>query len=591
MFDLTGRLGAFTEVERSTSPAGCRHSHEGLWSEGPWLWVAEHLLQKLRHLFSLFYHWKGITMHATSNISATDSDSVLVNSAIAGDRQAFSHIVERYQASVSSIAYCATGDLGLSEDVAQETFLAAWQQLGQLRDPAKLRSWLFGITRNLTRSSVRQSKRDAVAHSEPLESVLHSTAPQPAPGEQAITREEERLLWNSIEQIPEVYREPLILFYREQQSVSSVAETLDLSPDVVKQRLSRGRKMLAQQMEAFVETALRRSIPGKSFTLAVLAALPALTVSTTAATIGASAAKGSALAKSAATAGLLGALLGPALGFLGGWLGARASIRHTESPREREFMKRFSVQVFALVLVFCAVLSLLIPNAQRFSRGFPAAYPLVLAGVIIGYVLVMVCFSFWAQRRQREIRLEERAASGKGAVDTATSLGWKIKPFEFRSGAELLGWPLVHINCGGTPETGRRIAKGWIAFGDVAIGIVLAAGGIAVGGFAVGGLAAGGVILGGAAFGGAALGGWAMGLVAAGGGAMGWWAAFGGLAIAHDYAAGGLAIASHANDPAARLLLQSNSFLVISSFVMQHGAWFLLLALAPLFLLFKSEKR
>jgi len=48
---------------------------------------------------------------------------------------------------VCSLAYCATGSLTESEDLAQETFLAAWRQLAELREPSKLRPWLCGIAR------------------------------------------------------------------------------------------------------------------------------------------------------------------------------------------------------------------------------------------------------------------------------------------------------------------------------------------------------------------------------------------------------------------------------------------------------------
>ena len=69
-----------------------------------------------------------------------------------------------------------------------------------------------------------------------------------APVEHAISKEEEAILWWSLEHIPQNYREPLVLFYREGQSVERVAEALELSEDAVKQRLSRGRKLLQQQV-------------------------------------------------------------------------------------------------------------------------------------------------------------------------------------------------------------------------------------------------------------------------------------------------------------------------------------------------------
>ena len=111
--------------------------------------------------------------------------------------------------------------------------------------------------------------------------------------------------------------------------------------------------------------------------------------------------------------------------------------------------------------------------------------------------------------------------------------GWN---YEFKSEAELFGWPLIHIAQGIDPETGTpRVAKGVIAIGN-----------IAVGGLAIGGLAAGGIALGGLGFGVFALGGLSIGILAAAGGlAVGGAFAIGGAALSLMYAIGGLALAPH----------------------------------------------
>lgn len=111
--------------------------------------------------------------------------------------------------------------------------------------------------------------------------------------------------------------------------------------------------------------------------------------------------------------------------------------------------------------------------------------------------------------------------------------GWS---YEYKSEAEILGWPLVHIAQGIDPETGTpRIAKGIIAIGNIAIG-----------GLAIGGLAAGVVALGGLGLGLLSFGGLAIGVLAAGGGlALGGVFAIGGVAISLMYAIGGLALAPH----------------------------------------------
>src|SRR6476646_2858949 len=159
----------------------------------------------------------------TTMTPGEQSDTELVSHSLAGDRDAFSRIVSRYQTLICSLAYSRIGNLGQSEDVAQETFITAWKHLRHLREPEKLRSWLCGIVRNRIHKNLDREGREPAHHAESLE-IAHDLPSRDAlPSEQAVRREEEALLWRSLERIPECYREPLILFYREHQSIEAVA--------------------------------------------------------------------------------------------------------------------------------------------------------------------------------------------------------------------------------------------------------------------------------------------------------------------------------------------------------------------------------
>jgi RNA polymerase sigma factor (sigma-70 family) len=246
-------------------------------------------------------------------------DADLVAESLDGSRDAFRRIVERYQTLICSLSYSATGNVSRSEDVAQETFIAAWKQLGALREPAKLRAWLCGIARHRIQKCLLRDGREPALNAAPLEDAHDSPAVEALPSEQAISREEEAILWRSLEKIPELYREPLVLYYREHQSIEHVAVALDLTEDAVKQRLVRGRKMLQDEVQTFVEGALRRTAPGQAFSGAVLAMLPLAAGSAATASVGAGA-KGTAAAKS----GFLAAWLLPLAPFLGIAAGAGA---------------------------------------------------------------------------------------------------------------------------------------------------------------------------------------------------------------------------------------------------------------------------
>jgi RNA polymerase sigma factor (sigma-70 family) len=211
----------------------------------------------------------------TKRKNMTKEELSVFKAAQAGDKEAFGVIVNRYQSLICAITYSSTGDINLSEDIAQETFLAAWNSLGELRSPTKLRAWLCAIARNLIKQSFRQRKNDIGKHAISLEANDQTIPAVQKDQKHIIDNEKQEILWQNLEKIPDTYREPMILYYREQQSIKKVSELLDLSEDAVKQRLSRGRKMLKQQVASFVEDALGNSGPGKTFTLAVLAALPA----------------------------------------------------------------------------------------------------------------------------------------------------------------------------------------------------------------------------------------------------------------------------------------------------------------------------
>src|SRR5512147_3129188 len=83
----------------------------------------------------------------------------LLQGTVAGNKEAFGAVVRRYQGLVCAVAYSATGDVGTSEELAQETFIRAWKNLRQLEDLGKFRAWLCTIARNLAHTSRRGIRR------------------------------------------------------------------------------------------------------------------------------------------------------------------------------------------------------------------------------------------------------------------------------------------------------------------------------------------------------------------------------------------------------------------------------------------------
>lgn len=174
------------------------------------------------------------------------TDAELVEASRRGDAAAFGEIVARYQRAVAATAYAGTRDRALGEDVTQDAFVTAWRRLGALDEPNKLPAWLCGIARNLARKAAAKRRDVALA-----DDVVGGTTPFDALGD----REVDAIVAAALARVPEAYREPLVLFYCEQQSVRAVADAMGISVAAAEQRLSRGRKQLRSEVEPLVERA------------------------------------------------------------------------------------------------------------------------------------------------------------------------------------------------------------------------------------------------------------------------------------------------------------------------------------------------
>jgi len=201
-------------------------------------------------------------------------------------REAFGRVVREHQDAVCAVAFSALRDRGASEEIAQEAFLVAWRKWPGLTEAPKLPAWICGIARNLARNARRQTRPVSVG--DEVERVPDEAG---TPLDSVLDAESRALVWRALESLPDKYREPLVLFYRSEQSTRQVAAALNVSEDTAKQRLSRGRSQLETRVRGLVEQALRTTGPGTAFTASVVAAV--LVAPTTAHAAPAAAASGS----------------------------------------------------------------------------------------------------------------------------------------------------------------------------------------------------------------------------------------------------------------------------------------------------------
>lgn len=187
----------------------------------------------------------------------------------AGDLNAFAQLIETHQHDIFAVALATVVDRGLAEDVAQETFIAAFTHRDRLRDPASVGGWLAAIARNLGRDLLRARKRERLVEMPELEiAASEADSPSRQLDHASLCRHVRRAL----EKVPSRYREVLILYYAYERSVDSIADSLGLTVAATMQRLSRGRRLVrdhGMELHEFVTPSRRK----RSFAVAVLALL------------------------------------------------------------------------------------------------------------------------------------------------------------------------------------------------------------------------------------------------------------------------------------------------------------------------------
>lgn len=158
-------------------------------------------------------------------------DDELVLAAQGGDTGAYGVLVRRHSARVFAVCLAMLGNVGDSEDMAQETLVRAFGRIATLRDNQYFAAWVSQIARNLCRDLLRSRKR----HRELLEENQSRVLPP---------RDDYSHLREALASLPTEHRLPLMLYYFDGRTTRSIAQTLGLSQAGACTRLYRARKAL-----------------------------------------------------------------------------------------------------------------------------------------------------------------------------------------------------------------------------------------------------------------------------------------------------------------------------------------------------------
>ena len=177
------------------------------------------------------------------------SDAELIERVLAGERDCFQPLVQRYQASLFRVACALVLDADAAADIVQDAFVRAYANLARCHDRRRFRFWLLATLRNRGLDYLKERRRRDLSLSDEAV-VRHAELSDVATTDAAERIALRSALDAALARLSPTIRETFVLRHVEQWSIEEIAELLGLSESAVKMRLHRGRAQLQGWLEA-----------------------------------------------------------------------------------------------------------------------------------------------------------------------------------------------------------------------------------------------------------------------------------------------------------------------------------------------------
>ena len=202
----------------------------------------------------------------TDDLNATpapviDSDALLVERAVAGDKKAFELLVIKYQRRIQRLIGRMVRDVDLVEDIAQETFIRAYRALAQFRGDAQFYTWLYRIAINTAKKALMDLKRNPTVsensfksddddETSPVENELISSE---TPDAVLASKEIAQIINTALEALPEELRMAITLREIEGLSYEEISDAMNCPIGTVRSRIFRAREAISVKIKPLLE--------------------------------------------------------------------------------------------------------------------------------------------------------------------------------------------------------------------------------------------------------------------------------------------------------------------------------------------------
>ncbi len=188
-------------------------------------------------------------------------DAQLVHAVLAGDDSAFGCLVEKYQKRVHALVWQKIGDFHDAEDITQDTFLRAYQNLSTLRNPSQFPKWLCIIANRVCLNWLRKhapAQQLQSLEGTPMKEVEKSTYAHyvSEQREREATERRFEIVQKLLEKLPENQRIVMVLHYLDEMPTKEISEFLGVSVETIRTRLHRARERLRDEEALLIQEVL-----------------------------------------------------------------------------------------------------------------------------------------------------------------------------------------------------------------------------------------------------------------------------------------------------------------------------------------------
>jgi RNA polymerase sigma-70 factor (ECF subfamily) len=205
----------------------------------------------------------------------TRNEVELARELLAGNPEAFDRFVQVFRSKIFQYALLVCGQREDAEEVTQDTLMKVFSSFDQLREPERIRAWVFRIARN---NCLMRRRRSVFAPTQELsldDFVPHSQTDggsrkldiadwSALPDDQVLRGELREVIDTAIQELPEMYRAVILLRDMEELTTEEAAEALEVSQEVVKTRLHRARLAVRQKLDNYFKSRRGEAAPARN---------------------------------------------------------------------------------------------------------------------------------------------------------------------------------------------------------------------------------------------------------------------------------------------------------------------------------------